>query len=97
MHHVRQRIVDILQAELQEYEMTYALGGQVSIDLYPIGWDKTLSLEYVRPNYEKIYFFGDKVEKGGNDYEIYNTSGLSAHAVINFNDTMRKVHSIFAF
>lgn len=34
-------------------------GGQISIDIFPNGWDKTFCLQYL-DGFDKIYFFGDK-------------------------------------
>lgn len=49
--------------------LRYRLGGQTSIDIYPAGWDKTYSLHHL-PNMN-IWFVGDRCEKEGNDFEIY--------------------------
>lgn len=44
-------------------------GGQISIDIFPKGWDKRYCLGHVeKDGYDTIYFFGDKtmpVSKGG--------------------------------
>lgn len=48
----------------------YSIGGQISFDVFPIGWDKTYCLRFLK-EYDEIYFFGDKTYEGGNDYEIY--------------------------
>jgi phosphomannomutase len=47
-----------------------ALGGDTSFDIFPVGWDKTVSLRFFNEN-DEIYFFGDRCYKGGNDFEIY--------------------------
>lgn len=37
------------------------LGGQISIDVFPNGWDKRYCLGIVaKDGYKTIYFFGDK-------------------------------------
>ena len=53
--------------------LSVKLGGDTSFDIYPVGWDKTYPLIQTDcfDNYEKIYFIGDRCEKNGNDYEIY--------------------------
>ena len=52
-------------------------GGQISFDVFPIGWDKTYCLQFVEPaGYKEIHFFGDKTYKGGNDYEIFEVGCL---------------------
>lgn len=35
------------------------LGGQISFDVFPDGWDKRYCLKYL-DNYREIHFFGDK-------------------------------------
>jgi len=49
--------------------ITAALGGSTSLDIYPSGWDKTYGLRHY-PNHD-VYFAGDRCEKGGNDWHIY--------------------------
>ena len=44
-----------------------SVGGQISIDIYEYGKNKAQILDYIS---DEIYFFGDKMEKGGNDYPI---------------------------
>ncbi len=44
-----------------------AVGGQISIDIYEKGHNKAQVLDEIN---DEIYFFGDKIEKGGNDYPI---------------------------
>ena len=44
-----------------------AIGGQISIDIYEKGCNKAQVLDDING---EIYFFGDKMEKGGNDYPI---------------------------
>ena len=61
--------------ELEKYiegsciDVTIALGGATSFDIYPTGWDKTYALNHYK-NYE-VFFVGDRCEKGGNDWHIY--------------------------
>ena len=46
-----------------------AVGGQISIDIYEKGKNKAQVLDEIEG---EIYFFGDKMDKGGNDYPIAN-------------------------
>ena len=50
-------------------EVVVKLGGETSFDIFPKGWDKTYGLKHY-PDAE-IYFTGDRCEKGGNDWHIY--------------------------
>ncbi len=45
------------------------LGGETSFDIFPIGWDKTYALQHFKD--KTCWFVGDRCEKDGNDYEIY--------------------------
>lgn len=39
-------------------------GGQISFDVFPVGWDKTFCLQFVKDEgYKEIHFFGDKTHK----------------------------------
>ena len=63
------------------------IGGQISIDIYPKGNDKSQILEYIdeqfpNPNVE-VVFIGDGIENGGNDYPLAeamdNIEGMDWH------------------
>ena len=48
-----------------------SIGGQISFDVFPKGWDKTYCLQFVEgEGYDEIHFFGDKTYEGGNDFEV---------------------------
>ena len=51
-------------------DIQVAIGGEISIDIYPTGHDKSQAVAYIREHHREIpiNFFGDKTEKGGNDY-----------------------------
>ncbi len=44
-----------------------SVGGEISIDIYPKGKNKSQVLDEI---YGPVVFFGDRCEKGGNDYPI---------------------------
>ena len=101
-HQVRAKMIEALKAEFPEYGLTYSIGGQLSFDVFPTGWDKTYCLQYVEGeknisgvDYKNIHFFGDKTYKGGNDYEIYTDPRVTGHAVNNPDDTMRELKELF--
>ena len=53
---------------MQKFPNTEAsVGGQISIDIYEKGANKAQILNEIN---DPIYFFGDKMEEGGNDYPI---------------------------
>jgi phosphomannomutase len=69
-------------------EIKYSIGGQISVDVFPKGWDKTYCLQFVEGKYDEIHFFGDKTDEGGNDYEIYSDKRVNGHHVDSFEDTV---------
>ncbi|KAH8116386.1 eukaryotic phosphomannomutase [Phellopilus nigrolimitatus] len=93
---LRSAFVDVLREKFADYDLTYSIGGQISFDVFPRGWDKTYCLEHVRSEgFEEIHFFGDKTYKGGNDYEIFTDSRTIGHSVTGPDDTARKVKELF--
>ena len=44
------------------------LGGQISIDIYPRGMDKSQITKHI--DFDECIFIGDRTEKGGNDYPL---------------------------
>jgi len=46
------------------------IGGQISIDIYPQGYDKSQAVRYLKERHpeEPIFFFGDRTDIDGNDY-----------------------------
>jgi phosphomannomutase len=59
-HKIREKFVQELRQRFADYGLTFSIGGQISIDVFPNGWDKTYCLKYLVSNYDKIHFFGDK-------------------------------------
>ncbi|PCH44388.1 eukaryotic phosphomannomutase [Wolfiporia cocos MD-104 SS10] len=95
-HGVRAAFVSVLKEKFPDYGLTFAIGGQISFDVFPNGWDKTYCLRHVEDEqFEEIHFFGDKTHKGGNDYEIYTDSRTIGHAVSSPADTARLLKELF--
>lgn len=85
-------MVETLKKEFADYGLTYSIGGQISFDVFPNGWDKTYSLQFVeKDGFEEIHFFGDKTYKGGNDYEIFESAKTIGHTVTSPEDTVKQV------
>ena len=49
--------------------LSVALGGQTGLDIGPLGSDKSQILRDFSKD-DELYFFGDRVEKGGNDHTL---------------------------
>lgn len=94
-HEVRTKMVEALRSEFSKYGLVFSIGGQISIDAFPKGWDKTYCLKFVENDFKEIYFFGDKTYEGGNDHEIFEDSRTKGYTVTSPADTKRQVSSIF--
>ncbi|EDO18841.1 hypothetical protein Kpol_1023p10 [Vanderwaltozyma polyspora DSM 70294] len=96
VHQIRAKFVEALKKEFPDLGLTYSIGGQISFDVFPTGWDKTYCLQHVeKDGFKEIHFFGDKTAKGGNDYEIYEDKRTIGHAVSSPADTVRILNEIF--
>ncbi|KAN0137171.1 Eukaryotic phosphomannomutase [Lactarius tabidus] len=96
VHGVRAAFVKVLQEKYADYGLTFSIGGQISFDIFPNGWDKTYALGHVeKDGFEEIYFFGDKTFKGGNDYEIFTDSRTIGHSVTSPEDTAKILKELF--
>lgn len=95
-HQIRPKFVEALKKEFSHLDLTFSIGGQISFDVFPTGWDKTYCLQHVKNDgFNEIHFFGDKTFKGGNDYEIYEDERTIGHAVNSPDDTVRILTEIF--
>mmetsp|Transcript_4686 Transcript_4686/g.17618 ORF Transcript_4686/g.17618 Transcript_4686/m.17618 type:complete len:254 (-) Transcript_4686:574-1335(-) len=92
---IRKQLIADLKNEFKDYGLNYSIGGQISIDIFPVGWDKTYALRYVRDKFEHIHFFGDKTMEGGNDYEIFSSDETIGHTVTSYHDTIRLCKELF--
>lgn len=88
---VRQKFIQALKKEFPNLALTYSIGGQISFDVFPIGWDKTYCLRHIQ-GYEEIHFFGDKTALGGNDHEIYESDLTVGHRVTGPEDTINQLN-----
>eukprot|EP00802_Teleaulax_amphioxeia_P021814 Tamp_22199.p1 GENE.Tamp_22199~~Tamp_22199.p1 ORF type:complete len:341 (+),score=46.65 Tamp_22199:30-1025(+) len=88
-HGVRGAMISAMQTEFADYDLAFSVGGQISFDVFPKGWDKTFCLQYLEPrNFSEIHFFGDKVDEGGNDHEIFHDPRTIGHRVAGPHDTI---------
>ncbi|KAJ8460311.1 hypothetical protein OPV22_033237 [Ensete ventricosum] len=94
VHNIRQKMVSVLREKFAHMDLTFSIGGQISFDVFPRGWDKTYCLKYLG-EFQEIHFFGDKTYKGGNDYEIYESELTVGHTVTSPDDTAAQCRSLF--
>ncbi|CEO97624.1 hypothetical protein PBRA_000969, partial [Plasmodiophora brassicae] len=92
VHQVRAKMIQALRENFPDEKLTYSIGGQISFDVFPTGWDKTYCLTFIEEaGFEEVHFFGDKTHKGGNDFEIFHDSRTVGHTVTSPEDTMAQV------
>ncbi|KAK4265740.1 hypothetical protein QN277_026754 [Acacia crassicarpa] len=94
IHNIRPKLVSVLREKFAHLNLTFSIGGQISFDVFPQGWDKTYCLRYL-DEFNEIHFFGDKTYKGGNDYEIYESERTIGHTVTSPEDTMKQCKALF--
>jgi phosphomannomutase len=61
--------------------ITATVGGETGIDIHPTGADKSQILKNFDLSKDKIIFFGDRMDQGGNDYPLAtaNKTGKNYH------------------
>ena len=75
-------------------DLQFSIGGQISFDVFPKGWDKTYCLQFLE-GFDEIHFFGDKTYVGGNDHEIYEDERVIGHTVTNPEVTLEICNKLF--
>tara|TARA_Y100000593_G_scaffold71479_1_gene131263 strand:+ start:361 stop:1110 length:750 start_codon:yes stop_codon:yes gene_type:complete len=69
----RKKISTFIKQKFKDLDAV--IGGQISIDIYPKGNDKSQILKHIRDrnivtSKDEYIFIGDRTEKGGNDYPL---------------------------
>jgi hypothetical protein len=78
----------------KKYNVSTDIGGQISFDVFPKGWDKRYCLQFLK-DYDNIIFFGDKTYVGGSDYEIGVSEQITqGYNVINPEETIEKIKNV---
>ncbi|ESO00125.1 hypothetical protein HELRODRAFT_157435 [Helobdella robusta] len=96
VHHVRRDLVKLFQQRFPDSGLTFSIGGQISIDVFPVGWDKRYCLKHIEKEaFNTIYFFGDKTKPGENDYEIYADERTKSFSVVSPEDTVSQLNKLF--
>jgi len=69
---IRDHWIENLKEMFNDYgiDVTAALGGSTSFDIYPNGWDKTYVINHL--DEQEPFFIGDKCQEGGNDKALYD-------------------------
>tara|TARA_B100001123_G_C15335034_1_gene1032499 strand:- start:2800 stop:3528 length:729 start_codon:yes stop_codon:yes gene_type:complete len=71
----KERIVISKNLKRKFPELDICIGGMISLDIQPRGWDKAQAVDWIKSQrqYEncKMFFFGDKCHNGGNDESLF--------------------------
>ncbi|XP_041981405.1 phosphomannomutase-like [Aricia agestis] len=66
---IRKKFVEALQNEFSDTKLCFTLGGQISIDIYPATWDKTICRQlYIGYEFREIHYYGGMTMQGSDDY-----------------------------
>lgn len=97
----RKKISTFLKHKFKDLDAV--LGGQISIDIYPKGMDKSQIFKHIE-NIENFYcpeeyiFIGDRTEKGGNDYPLAKlmeeTNNCSYYQTDSWKNTQQILESL---
>lgn len=96
IHNYRKRAITILRKKFPDLD--FVIGGVVSFDAFPKGWDKSYCLRFLF-HYTNIHFFGDKMHIDndgfcGNDYALAISKEVVAHKVNCWQDTYTKLQEL---
>ncbi|PVI03806.1 eukaryotic phosphomannomutase [Periconia macrospinosa] len=102
-HNIRHTMIAALKQAFPDIGLTYSVGGQISFDVFPTGWDKTYCLRHIEADkdledgveFSTIHFFGDKTFEGGNDREIFVDERTVGHTVADPDDTYKQLKELF--
>lgn len=95
-HNLRKNLVETFKKEFPDLGLQFIIGGQISIDVFPDGWDKRYCLRHIQDQkFKTIHFFGDKTTPGGNDHEICHDPSTIGHTVTSPEETRRLLEEIF--
>lgn len=95
---IRSKMIDAFRKQFDgsDIDMDYVIGGQISIDCFPKGWDKRYCLRYIPEDcYDKIYFFGDRCQPNGNDYALWSHERTIGYSVQGPDDTRQLIEKLF--
>jgi mannose-1-phosphate guanylyltransferase/mannose-6-phosphate isomerase len=86
-------MIENLKEEFNDLNLEYSISDQISFDVFPKNFNKTLCLEYLK-DIEVIHFFDNNTNINSNDNEFYNDPKVIEHRVINYLDTIKICNNI---
>jgi phosphomannomutase len=92
---IRAKMCADFAARFAGWGLKFAIGGQISIDVFPEQWTKVYCLQFLDADFDEIHFFGDMIKPGGNDWEIAQDPRTIAHQVTGPADTLAQCRRVF--
>ena len=96
--HIRLQLLDLLKKKRDALGLSNKLdiniGGSVGIAIYPSECDKVQVLDTLSPQYEDIFYFGDKYEEGGNDHKLIRQLGDNGICVDDIEETYEYISKL---
>ncbi|VDM03124.1 unnamed protein product [Schistocephalus solidus] len=96
VHKIREKMVDTLKKEFANDNLEFSIGkmcfltpqlpftgGQISIDIFPTGWNKCFCLQFLT-DYNTIHFFGDKTMPVSFKHSLSAVSSRCTNEVLTF-------------
>ena len=98
-HNYRTQLINSLKQLATELNVVDKVdiveGGSVGIAIYPSEYDKTQILDmFSDTEYKTIYYFGDKYEENGNDFNLLNHKKVIGIKVDNYHDTIKELNKL---
>lgn len=90
LYHYRENLIEYLKINLHP-DIDVKIGGSTGITILPKTWNKSQIMDHIdHTNYKKIFYFGDKYEENGNDFELihYALDSLIGVPVKTVDDTV---------
>lgn len=90
----RMKFADLIMKKFPDLEAS--VGGQISIDIHQKGSNKSQAKKWIINEFgpdTTIHFFGDKTEKGGNDYDLAKMLAYphKVHSVLDWRGTYHAI------
>lgn len=98
IQNLRQELIQEIQNMLPsfiQHKIDVKIGGSTGITIIPTEWNKEQVMNVCEiSDYNEIYYFGDKFEKDGNDYELLfhkDVNGVPVETIQNTMDFLKKM------
>ncbi|VDK40212.1 unnamed protein product [Taenia asiatica] len=82
---IRETLVKVLRNEFADCGLEFSIGGQISIDIFPAGWNKCFCLQFLE-DYDTIHFFGDRTMEVGRRFAHPNLSLSVEQTIVTFDE-----------